>query len=96
MQVVESLEEELARGVEAAEASRKRRRHDAKSEDGGSEEGAWEDKEGKESLLADSEEGLMGDEDEEDEDEEVEGGAKALPGSKAQRTAVLEWAMEPG
>ncbi|PSC74762.1 beta and beta-prime subunits of DNA dependent RNA-polymerase [Micractinium conductrix] len=86
---VEDLEAELAAGVEAAEAGRKRKRPAA----GGAEDGSEE--EGKE----DSNEWMAQDskfEDDEKDDGEEEQESRQLLGSKAKRTAVLERAMEAG
>ncbi|KAL4436828.1 hypothetical protein ABPG75_003967 [Micractinium tetrahymenae] len=94
---VESLEAELAAGVHAAEAGRKRKRGaeaaGVKGEDG-------EEAEDKDGLLEDSKEGLDSKLEDEDEEDEGEGKAavesKQLPASKAERVATLERAMEAG
>ncbi|EFN55686.1 hypothetical protein CHLNCDRAFT_133943 [Chlorella variabilis] len=103
---VENLEAELALGVARADASRKRRRRaggGVKGEGGGEEEEEEVEEEEKEDGEKDS---LMGDDDKDGESKEgaegmdVDGGedrqGRQLPASKAQRTAVLQHAMEAG
>ncbi|KAI3425875.1 hypothetical protein D9Q98_007848 [Chlorella vulgaris] len=90
-QEVESLEAELAKGVEQADASRKQRQQATKDEDG---DGAWgaggdikEADDGEDYKKDDFKGGDMMDFDGDEE-------RAQLPASKARRTAVLESAVE--